>query len=137
MSNTGLCRWGILSTAAIAKKNWRAIAQSKSGTLVAVASRRLEAAKAFIHECQANTPQKQEPEAIEGYEALLDRKDIDAVYIPLPTGLRKKWIIAAAESGKHVLAEKPAALSTADLEEILGGLQTEQRSIHGRSYVYA
>ena len=119
MSNTGLCRWGILSTAAIAKKNWRAIAKSKSGTLVAVASRRLEAAKAFIRECQTNTPHKQEPEAIDGYEALLERKDIDAVYIPLPTGLRKEWIIAAAESGKHVLAEKPAALSAADLEEIL------------------
>jgi predicted dehydrogenase len=119
MSSIGLCRWGILSTAAIAKKNWRAIAKSKSGTLVAVASRRLEAAKEFIRECQANTPQKQEPEAINGYEALLERKDIDAVYIPLPTGLRKEWIIAAAESGKHVLAEKPAALSAADLEEVL------------------
>jgi len=119
MSSTGLCRWGILSTAAIAKKNWRAIAQSKSGTLVAVASRRMEAAQAFVHECQAHTPQKQEPEAIQGYEELLERKDIDAVYIPLPTGLRKEWIIAAAERGKHVLAEKPAALSAADLEEIL------------------
>ena len=119
MSSNWVCRWGFLSTAAIAKKNWRAIAQSKSGTLVAVASRRLEAAKTFIRECQSHTPQRQEPDAMEGYEALLARKDIDAVYIPLPTGLRKEWIIAAAESGKHVLAEKPAALSAVDLEEIL------------------
>jgi predicted dehydrogenase len=119
MSSIGLCRWGILSTAAIAKKNWRAIAQSRSGTLVAVASRRIESARAFIRECQAHTPQTQEPEAIDSYEALLERTDIDAVYIPLPTGLRKEWIIAAAERGKHVLAEKPAALSAADLEEIL------------------
>ena len=119
MSDLALCRWGILSTAAIARKNWRAIAQTKSGTLVAVASRRIEAAKSFIHECQAHTAQRHVPDAVEGYEVLLARKDIDAVYIPLPTGLRKEWIIAAAESGKHVLAEKPAALSAADLEEIL------------------
>ena len=119
MSDAGLCRWGILSTAAIARKNWRAIAQSKSGTLVAVASRRIEAAKSFVRECQAHTAQRQIPDSVDGYEALLARKDIDAVYIPLPTGLRKEWIIAAAECGKHVLAEKPTALSAMDLEEIL------------------
>jgi predicted dehydrogenase len=119
MSELSLCRWGILSTAAIARKNWRAIAQTKTGTVVAVASRRHEAAKTFVRECQAHTAQYTAPEPVEGYEALLERKDIDAVYIPLPTGLRKEWIIAAAESGKHVLAEKPTALSTTDLVEIL------------------
>lgn len=119
MSDPAKCRWGILSTAGIGKKNWRAIAKSGSGTLVAVASRRIEAAQAFISECQAQCPQSQTPEAIGSYEALLDRKDIDAVYIPLPTGVRKEWIIAAAEKGKHVLAEKPAAVSASDLEEVL------------------
>ncbi len=119
MSESGLCRWGILSTAAIARKNWRAIAQTKSGTVVAVASRRIEAAKSFVRECQAHTAQRKAPDAIDGYDALLGRDDIDAVYIPLPTGLRKEWIIAAAERGKHVLAEKPSALSATDLEEIL------------------
>ena len=119
MSELSLCRWGILSTAAIARKNWRAIAQTKTGTVVAVASRRLEAAKNFVRECQAHTAQRTAPEPVDGYEALLNRKDIDAVYIPLPTGLRKEWIIAAAESGKHVLAEKPTALSASDLVEIL------------------
>ena len=119
MTDLGLCRWGILSTAAIARKNWRAIAQSKSGTVVAVASRRIEAAKCFVRECQAHTAQRQVPDSMDGYEALLAREDIDAVYIPLPTGLRKEWIIAAAEKGKHVLAEKPAALSADDLEDIL------------------
>ncbi len=119
MTDLGLCRWGILSTAAIARKNWRAIAQSKSGTVVAVASRRIEAARCFVRECQAHTAQRQVPDSMDGYEALLAREDIDAVYIPLPTGLRKEWIIAAAEKGKHVLAEKPAALSADDLEDIL------------------
>ena len=119
MSGLERCRWGILSTAAIARKNWRAIAQTKFGTVAAVASRRMDAAKSFVCECQAHSPQYQVPEAVEGYEELLDRKDIDAVYIPLPTGLRKEWIISAAERGKHVLAEKPAALTAADLEEVL------------------
>jgi len=119
MSESALCRWGILSTATIAKKNWRAISKTSSGTVVAVASRRLEAASAFIDECQSSCPQRQKPIALGSYEALLDRPDIDAVYIPLPTGLRKEWIIAAAKRGKHVLAEKPSALSARDLEEVL------------------
>ena len=123
MSDFELCRWGILSTAAIARKNWRAIAQTKSGIVAAVASRRIETAKSFIRECQAHTAQRHAPDAVEGYEALLERNDIDAVYIPLPTGLRKEWIIAAAERGKHVLAEKPSALSATDLEEILSVCQ--------------
>jgi len=108
-----------MSTAAIARKNWRAIAQSQNGTLVAVASRSLDSAKSFVRQCNAHTAQRQVPDAVDGYEALLQRKDIDAVYIPLPTGLRKEWVIRAAEHGKHVLAEKPAALSAFDLEEIL------------------
>jgi predicted dehydrogenase len=119
MSQSSQCRWGILSTAAIAKKNWRAIAQSTQGTLVAVASRNKASAESFIDECERCCPQRQRPVAIEGYEALLDRNDIDAVYIPLPTGLRKDWIVAAAKKGKHILAEKPTAISTSDLESIL------------------
>jgi predicted dehydrogenase len=118
-----LCRWGILSTAAIAKKNWRAIAQSTHGTVAAVASRRLDAAQHFVSECQSSAPQLQTPDALGDYDALLNRNDIDAVYIPLPTGLRKEWIIKAAKRGKHILAEKPAALSSTDLEEILAVCQ--------------
>jgi len=53
------------------------------------------------------------------YEELITSKDIDAVYIPLPTGLRKEWVIRAAQAGKHILSEKPCALSVADLEEII------------------
>jgi len=62
--------------------------------------------------------------ALGSYQALLESKDIDAVYIPLPTGLRKEWIIAAAKHGKHILAEKPAALTAADVQEILDVCKT-------------
>ncbi len=113
-------RWGILSTAGIARKNWRAIAQSTSGTVVAVASRDRTTAQSFIDECQSHTPQRTVPIPCASYQELLERKDIDAVYIPLPTGIRKPWILEAAKQGKHILAEKPAALNGPELEEILG-----------------
>jgi len=48
-------------------------------------------------------------DAVEGYKNLLDRKDIDAVYMPLPTGLHDEWVMKCLEAGKHVLAEKALA----------------------------
>ncbi len=59
------------------------------------------------------------PRAFGSYEELLASKDIDAVYIPLPTGLRKEWVLRAAGAGKHILSEKPCAVSSDDLREML------------------
>jgi predicted dehydrogenase len=59
------------------------------------------------------------PEAFGSYEGLLASPNVDAVYIPLPTGIRKSWVIQAAAAGKHVVCEKPCAVSVADLEEML------------------
>ena len=50
---------------------------------------------------------------------MVESPDIDALYIPLPTGLRKQWAIRAAQAGKHVLCEKPCGSDVAELEEIL------------------
>lgn len=113
------CRWGILGSAGIARKNWRAIANTGNGTLVAVASRSADRAAQFVAECQASAPHPRLPDAVGGYDRLLDRKDIDAVYIPLPTGLRKEWVLRAAAAGKHVLCEKPCGLNAADVREML------------------
>lgn len=117
--NTPHCRWGILGAAFIARKNWQAIRDAGNATLVAVASRDLERAQAFIDECQASAPHPVAPEVMGSYEALLARADIDAVYIPLPTGLRKEWVIRAAQAGKHVLVEKPVGCDAKDVEEII------------------
>ncbi len=111
-------RWGILSAAAIAKKNWRAISVAENAELVAVASRDINKARAFVDGCQAQFPMPNTVDALGSYEALLARPDIDAVYIPLPTGLRKSWVIAALQSGKHVLCEKPVAINYAEAKII-------------------
>ncbi len=119
MSQEKICRWGILSTAGIARKNWQAIFHSGNGTLQAVASRSVEKAQQFIDECQADVRFPSAPEAVGDYEELLGRSDIDAVYIPLPTGIRKEWVIRAAKAGRHVLCEKPCAINAADLSEMI------------------
>ena len=116
-------RWGFLSTASIGVKNWKAIRLTGNSTLRAVASRSLESSRRFIAEQQACAPHDVVPEALGSYAALIDHPEIDAVYIPLPTGLRKEWVIRAAEAGKHVLCEKPCAVSTAELDEMLDACQ--------------
>ena len=121
--NTKPCRWGILGAAFIARKNWQAIRDAGNATLVAVASRDLARAQAFIAECQASAPHPVLPEAMDNYNALLARTDIDAVYIPLPTGLRKEWVIRAAQTGKHVLVEKPVGVNAADVAEIIAACE--------------
>ena len=112
-------RWGILSTARIVRMNWKAMRDSGSAALVALASRDAGKAGAWIDELQAESPWPEKPVALGSYEALLARDDIDAVYIPLPTGIRKEWVMQAADAGKHVLSEKPCAVSAEDLREMI------------------
>jgi predicted dehydrogenase len=119
MTNAASCRWGILGTANIARKNWKSILNADNSTLTAVASRSLERARQFIGECQASAPHEVAPCPLGTYEELLRRADVDAVYIPLPTGIRKEWVIRAAEAGKHVLCEKPAGVTAGDVREML------------------
>jgi predicted dehydrogenase len=114
-----VCRWGILGAAFIAHKNWKAIRNASNCTLVAVASRDLQRAEQFVAQCQADAPFERPPQAVGNYEQLLASDEIDAVYVPLPTGARKQWVIRAAEAGKHVLCEKPVGKDAGDVQEIL------------------
>ncbi|HEY6167068.1 MAG TPA: Gfo/Idh/MocA family oxidoreductase [Verrucomicrobiae bacterium] len=112
-------RWGILGAANIARKNWLAIRNTGNSVVTAVASREAGRARQFITECQAAAPFETVPRSFGSYEALLAAKDVDAVYIPLPTGLRKEWVVRAAEAGKHIVCEKPCAASVAEFREML------------------
>ncbi|MCI0704508.1 MAG: Gfo/Idh/MocA family oxidoreductase [Planctomycetia bacterium] len=115
-SNT--CRWGILGAANIARKNWKAIRLAENAILTAVASREPSRAKAWIDACQSECPFPTAPTAC-GYDDLLKRPDVDAVYIPLPTGIRREWVVKAASAGKHILCEKPCGPNANDLRAML------------------
>ena len=92
-------------------KNWHSIAVSGNAQVVAVASRSQEKAQAFIDACQASVPVAHTVDAVGSYDDLLARDDIDAVYVPLPTGIRKEWVVKAANAGKHVVVEKPLEIT--------------------------
>jgi len=113
-----ICRFGILGTSNIARKNWDAIRNSGNGTLIAVGSRQRQRAEQFIGECQASAPFSDPPRPM-SYEELIASGDIDALYIPLPTGVRKDWVLRAAAAKKHVICEKPCGVNSAEVEEIL------------------
>jgi predicted dehydrogenase len=122
-----VCRWGILGTANIARKNWKAIRVAGNSIVTAVASRDAARAKTFIDECQSDVAFTPAPAACGSYEELLKRPDVDAVYIPLPTGIRREWVVRAAEAGKHVLCEKPCGTNAADLRAMLDACKAYKR----------
>ncbi len=105
-------------------KNWQSVALSGNGEIAAVASRSRAKADAWIDECSVHVPFPSRPEAVEGYDALLSREDIDAVYLPLPTGVRKEWAVKAAKAGKHILCEKPCGIDVGEVEEILAACKS-------------
>ena len=110
--NNNKVRWGVISTANIGRYAVNpAIQASSNGELNAVASRSADKARAFAEEWGI-------PVAYGSYEELLADADIDAVYIPLPNSLHRKWSIRAMEAGKHVLCEKPLALNKAECLEM-------------------
>src|ERR1035437_8601250 len=112
-------RIGFLSTAGIGKKNWKAILNSGNCVVTAVASREVQKSRDFIRECQEANPIAPASDALGSYEELIASPKVDAIYIPLPTGLRKEFVLRAAAAGKHVLCEKPCAASAAELAEML------------------
>ena len=121
-------RIGILGTANIARQFVRDVRDSRAVQVVAVASRSMDTARAFA-----------DTFAIAGrhasYEALLAAPDVDAVYIPLPNTLHAPWCIRAAEHGKHVLCEKPLAVSLKDARAIFSAARAH-RVVVLESYPY-
>lgn len=101
-------RFGVLGCANIARK-YAIDSIRRTATLVAVASRGPKAKEwAEEYGCDA-----------ESYDSLLQRDDIDAVYVPLPVGLHREWVENAARAGKHVLCEKALAGSYEDVKRMV------------------
>lgn len=106
-------RWGVLSTANIGmSKVTPAIQAASNSQVVAIASRDAGRAAAAATELGIR-------DAYGTYEELLAADDVDAVYIPLPNDMHAEWVFKAAAAGKHILCEKPLAMSRSEAEEMV------------------
>jgi predicted dehydrogenase len=110
--NTGLCKHS--------QKLSRAINMAPNSTLHAISSRSLEKATAFA---SANNLSP-EVKLYGSYDEVLDDPSVDAVYIPLPTSLHLEWALKSAQKKKHILLEKPPALSVQELDIIIEACNT-------------
>lgn len=109
----GVVGFGVLGCAGIAEKTCQGIAETASARVVAVGSRALAKAEAFV---QAHAPGAT---PYGSYEAVLEDSRVQVVYIPLPTTMKKEWVLKAAQKKKHVLCEKPLAADIKDVEAML------------------
>jgi predicted dehydrogenase len=106
-------RWGVLGAANIAlRKVIPGMQKSGLAQVVAIASRDIVKARAAAASLGI-------PKAYGSYQELIDDPDIEAIYNPLPNHLHVPWSIRAAEQGKHVLCEKPIALTAREARELL------------------
>ncbi|WP_332630830.1 Gfo/Idh/MocA family protein [Halalkalibacter flavus] len=104
-------KWGILGTAGIAKKAIiPAIERANNAKVIAVAS------SSDIKKAEEFGALFDIPKKYGSYDELLDDEEIEAVYIPLPNNLHVTWVTKAAEKGKHILCEKPAAITVEEVK---------------------
>jgi xylose dehydrogenase (NAD/NADP) len=113
---TRILRWGLISTAHINRALVPPLRTSARNQLVAVASRTSEQAQAFAKEWNI-------PRAFGSYEAMLADPDIDVVYNSLPNSLHAEWAIKAMQAGKHVLCEKPIAVTVEQVDAMAAAAQ--------------
>src|ERR1700716_1328624 len=107
-------KWGVLGVAGIAVR--KVIPGMQKGMwceVTAIASRDAQKAEDAAHKLGI-------AKAYGSYEALLADPEIEAIYNPLPNHLHVPWSLKAAEAGKHVLCEKPLALSASEATTLIG-----------------
>lgn len=120
--------WGLLSTAKINHALIKPLNASKRTRLLAVASRSQSSADAYARENKI-------PRAHGSYEALLSDPEIDVIYNSLPNHLHAEWTIKALRAGKHVLCEKPIALTLAEMDEMTATAK-EMGKILAEAFMY-
>ena len=114
--NAKKIRWGILGAARINRSLVPAVQASRRSELAAIASR-------DISRAQDQAQQWGIPRAYASYDEVLADPDVDVIYNPLPNHLHAEWSIRAAQAGKHVLCEKPLALTTAEVDAMAKAAQ--------------
>ena len=119
---TNRLRWGLLSTAQINLALIIPLRTSKRNQLLAVASRSQEKAEKYANKYRIKR-------SYGSYEKLLEDPEIDVVYNSLPNHLHAEWTIKAVQAGKHVLCEKPLALSLAEVDAISAAAQTNNKVV--------
>lgn len=115
MNNRSKLRWGILGAARVNERLLPAIVEACNSELVAIASRRPGAAEQTLAQY---APQLQDVRIYDDLEFLLDDEDVQAIYLPLANHEHAEWTLRAIQRGKHVLCEKPMALTVADIDAI-------------------
>ena len=121
-------RWGLLSTARINRDLIPPLQASKRNELAAVASRSRDRAEAYARQWRI-------PRAHGSYEAMLADPEIDVIYNPLPNHLHAEWSIKALRAGKHVLCEKPIALTLAEMDSMIAAARETGR-ILAEAFMY-
>lgn len=116
MAENRKLKWGILGAARVNERLLPAIIEAPNSELVAIASRRSGAAKATLEKyapCYSNSVQ-----CYDDLDLLIQDQNVEAVYCPMANNEHVEWALKAINAGKHVLIEKPMALTVADIEAI-------------------
>ena len=105
-------KWGVMGTASIAAGcTIPGMQKAENCELYAIAGRSLKKAEEFKERFGFE-------KAYEGYDALLNDPEVQAVYVPLPNDIHLEWVVKALNAGKHVLCEKPIALNEIELRKM-------------------
>ncbi|MDI1309786.1 MAG: Gfo/Idh/MocA family oxidoreductase [Methylotenera sp.] len=125
-------KWGILGAARVNERLLPAIIEASNSELVAIASRRAGAAKAALDKY---APCHQNVTCYDDMDALITDKNVDAIYCPMANNEHAEWALKAINAGKHVLIEKPMALTIADINAIeAAALKNKVKVMEGFMY---
>lgn len=116
-SEQNTTRFGVIGTGRITRRLVADLQSTDGVSVTSIASRSQERADWYASQYGIGA-------AVQGYDELIKRDDVDSVYISLPPSMHAEWAVRAAEAGKQVLCEKPLARSAAEAKTIDQACQT-------------